>query len=125
MANRDKPSKEEIEQFLKIFKFCWDGKVIPRAHPKNDETLTIIGITPKHRMEEIKCLRYEDYSEGPSPDYDSKYPKEWWIFGRMVKKYEIYIKICINKNPVGQYRAECMSFHIAEGKINYPFKERS
>ncbi len=119
------PSKEEIEQFLKIFKSYWDGKVIQRSDPQNDETLTILGITPKHRMEEVKCLHYEDYTTGPSPDYNDKFSKEWWVFGRWIKKYEIYIKICIYKNFRGQYGAECMSFHIAKEKMNYPFKERS
>jgi len=119
------PSKEEIEQFLKIFKSYWDGTVIPRADPKNDETLAMLGITPKHRMEEVKCLHYEDYYDGPSPDYDERFSKEWWEFGRRIKKHEIYIKICIYKNPKGKYKAECMSFHIAEGNITYPFKGRS
>lgn len=123
MGAKGKPSKEEIEEFLRIFKSCWDGRVIPRANPKNDETLAILGITPRHRMEEVKCLRYDDYYRGPSLDHDGKFNKKWWEFGRRIKKHEIYIKICIYKNNSGQYRGDCMSFHIADENIGYPFKE--
>jgi len=124
MADKKKPSPEEIEQFLKMFKSCWDGKVVPRLDSKNDDTLTILGITPKHRIEEVKRLRYVDYFNGPSPDYDGSPDKEWWEFGLRVKGHEIYIKISISKKENGQYRFRCMSFHIAEEKIRYPFKEK-
>lgn len=122
MANQKKPSLEEIEQFLKIFKSCWDGNVIRRE--KNDDALTILGITPKHRMEEVKRLCYADYFKGPSPDHDGEPDKEWWEFGLRVKGHEIYIKIRIYKKEDGKDGAKCMSFHIAEEKITYPFKGR-
>jgi len=124
MDDKDKPNPEEIEQFLKIFKSCWDGNVVPRLDEKNDETLTILGITPKHRAEEIKKLRYTDYFNGPSPDHDGDPDKEWWEFGLRVKGHKIYIKIRIYKKEKGGYGAKCMSFHIAEEKITYPFKEK-
>lgn len=124
MAEKAKPSPDEIEQFLKLFKSCWDGKVVPRLDSKNDDTLTILGITPKHRMEEVKRLQYTDYFRGPSPDHDGIAGKEWWEFGLRVKGHEIYIKISIYKKEKGGYGAKCMSFHIAEEKIIYPFKEK-
>lgn len=122
MHKRGKPTQEEVEQFLKDFKASWDGKVVPRTDSKNDDTLTILGITPKHRMEEVKRLRYLDYFRGPSPDHDGSPDKEWWEFGLRVKGYEIYIKIRIYTKGNGKYGAKCMSFHIAEEKIIYPFK---
>lgn len=122
MRAREKPTQEEVEQFLKIFKACWDGRVVPRKDEKNDDTLTILGITPKHRMEEVKRLHYYDYFRGPTPDHDGDPSKEWWEFGLRVKGHEIYIKIRIYKKENGKYGAKCMSFHIAEEKITYPFK---
>lgn len=124
MANKDIPSEEEIEQFLKMFKSYWDGNVVPRLNSKNDDTLTILGITPKHRIEEAKSLRVEDYFRGPSPDHDGDPTKEWWEFGRWIKGYEIYIKIRVYKRSDSRYAAKCMSFHIAEEKIIYPFKKK-
>lgn len=124
MADQKKPSPEEIEQFLKIFKSYWAGKVVPRLDSKNDDTLAILGITPKHRVEEVKRLQYTDYFRGPSPDHDGSVGKEWWEFGLWVKGHEIYIKICIVKKENGRYRGRCMSFHIAQETITYPFKEK-
>jgi hypothetical protein len=116
-------NKADIEKFLEIFKSCWDGKVVPRLDGKNDETLTILGIGPKHRMEEVKKLCVGDYYRGPSPDHDGCATKEWWEFGRWIKKHEIYIKIRIYKKSNGKYDGKCMSFHIAEHGINYPYKK--
>ncbi|NCO68536.1 MAG: toxin [Nitrospirae bacterium CG_4_10_14_3_um_filter_44_29] len=124
MADKAKPSPEEIEQFLENFKSCWDGNVVPRLDEKNDETLSSLGITPRHRAEEVKRLHYTDYFRGPSPDYDGIAGKEWWEFGLRVKGHEIYIKIRIYKRERGSYGGKCMSFHIAEEKITYPFKEK-
>ena len=122
MHKREKSTQEEVEQFLEIFKSYWDGKVIPRE--KNDDALAILGITPKHRIEEVKKLRYVDYFRGPSPDHDGEPDKEWWEFGLRVKGHEIYIKIRIYKRKSGSYGGKCMSFHIAEEEIIYPFKEK-
>ncbi|MBI5103134.1 MAG: type II toxin-antitoxin system MqsR family toxin [Nitrospirae bacterium] len=111
--------KEDIEHFLKNFKSCWDGSVIPRINSNNDDTLAILGITPKHRMEEIRSLKVEDYYKGPSPDYDGITNKEWWEFGKYVYGYEIYIKVAVYCN-----KGRCMSFHFPEHKITYPYKKK-
>lgn len=124
MHDGEKPSQEDIKRFLKIFKSCWNGNVIPRTDSKNDDTLTILGITPKHRMEEVKRLHYYDYFRGPSPDHNGDPSKEWWEFGLWIKGREIYIKIRIYTKENGKYGGKCMSFHIAEEKITYPFKEK-
>lgn len=44
---------------------------------------------------------------------------DYWEFGKKVNDKEVYIKINMGNtnNPV-----ICMSFHIAEHKISYPFK---
>jgi hypothetical protein len=55
------PTKSEIEQFLKQFKKVWDGTVIDRINEKNDDTLTILGITPNQRADEIRKLTYKNY----------------------------------------------------------------
>jgi len=46
---------------------------------------------------------------------------EMWVFGIKYKKQEIYIKI-----SMGQLNLQtiCISFHIAEKKMNYPFKHK-
>jgi len=113
-------TQAEVERFLNIFKSCWDGNVVPRTDTKNDDTLSILGITPRHRAEEIKRLRYENYFRGPSPDHDGNPDKHWWEFGRVIDGYEIYIKIRVYERKDGSFAAKCMSFHIAEWPISYP-----
>jgi hypothetical protein len=41
-----------------------------------------------------------------------------WVFGKDVKGQEVYIKITLGKGS----SALCISFHIAEHPMNYPFK---
>ena len=43
-----------------------------------------------------------------------------WVFGKDVKGQEVYIKICYgqpNRSTI------CVSFHIAEYPMNYPYKK--
>lgn len=115
-------TEEEIADFLRIFKSCWDGSVAERE--KNGETLTILGLGPKHRAEECKRLCVEDYSFGPCPDHDGDPTKEWWVFGRVIRKREVYIKIRIYQMRNGAYYGRCLSFHIAEDEMKYPYKKK-
>jgi len=115
--------RKKLSSFLKILNLAgmvmlfqdWMRKMMKRLS---------LGITPRHRAEEVKRLHYTDYFRGPSPDYDGIAGKEWWEFGLRVKGHEIYIKIRIYKRERGSYGGKCMSFHIAEEKITYPFKEK-
>lgn len=114
--------KSEIEQFLKEFKQVWDGTVIDRINQKNDETLTILGITPNQRADEIRKLTYKDYFRGPAPDHSGS-SGNIWEFGKKIKKHEIYIKLKIYE-ICRKKRGKCISFHIAERPINYPYQEK-
>ena len=44
-----------------------------------------------------------------------------WIFGKRIEGKEVYIKITL-----GGYNKEtfCISFHIAEHKMSYPFSDK-
>lgn len=119
MGSKRISSKEEIENFLKIFKSCWDKQVVSRISEENDDTLAVLEITPEHRAEEIKNLQVENYVKGPTPDHDGTPDKEWWEFGAYVKSYEIYIKIAVYKN-----KGRCMSFHFPNYEITYPYKRK-
>lgn len=71
------------------------------------------------RREIIETLRVGDYSEGPLDDrlYGMA---SMWVFGKMYKNVEIYIKISMGM-PGSQ--VICISFHPAEYPIRYPFKK--
>lgn len=112
-------TKEDVERFLlrmkekiKIF-----GIIYRDDRGKNNQTLADLEITPKFRDSIILNLDVEDYSEGPIIDTLNKYG-EMWVFGKDVKDNEVYIKITLDAGT----RALCISFHIAEYKMKYPFK---
>jgi hypothetical protein len=43
-----------------------------------------------------------------------------WVFGKQVKKNEVYIKVSMGIENNG---AVCISFHIAEHPMNYQLKK--
>ena len=85
---------------------------------KNRETLLQLEITPLQREVIVKSLQVEDYVEGPVIDELNR-KSEMWVFGKDVKGHEVYIKITLGYEN-GQ--TICISFHIAEHTLTYPFK---
>ena len=115
-------SKEDVLSFLSDFKTKMEiwGIVFFDDRAKNTKTLSLIEISPMIRNKTIKELKLEDYSEGPIQDVVFM-GKEMWVFGKIVKQQEIYIKISMgmpNKQTI------CISFHIAEHPMKYPFKTK-
>ena len=78
-----------------------------------------LEITPTYRKEIISLLKVEDYSQGP---LDEKYTAYCLCgFSAKIKQKEVYIKISMgteNNNAI------CISFHISEHPMNYPFKNK-
>ena len=112
-------TKEEVQSFLnemkekiKVF-----GIIYRDDRGKNVQTLVDLEITPKYRDTVIINLEVKDYSEGPDNDTLNQCG-EMWVFGKDVKGQEVYIKITLGKGS----SALCISFHIAEHPMNYPFK---
>lgn len=85
---------------------------------KNRETLLTLDISPLQREVIVKSLNTQDYVEGPVIDELNK-RGEMWVFGKDVKEREVYIKITLGYEN-GQ--TICISFHIAEHPLKYPFK---
>ena len=103
----------ELKQFLNIW------PIVFLHRPKNSlQHLADIGITANRRLEIIVSLETEDYSEGPLNETQQN-GTDMWVFGKTVKKTEIYIKLTVNKKT---NNIICISFHIAEAPINYPLK---
>lgn len=112
-------TEEDVNYFLREFKEKMKIYEVLFIHrEKNTNTLLALEITPNKRIEILKALQAKDYSEGPMPEilYNGA---DMWVFGYLLKKKEIYIKITMGQanNPV-----ICISFHIAEHKMSYPFK---
>ena len=113
-------TKEQVENFLKRLreKIKVFDIIFRDDRGKNLQTLASLEITPTYRKQVVLSIEPEDYVEGPIVDTLNKMG-EMWVFGKNVKKQEVYIKIML-----GQPKSStiCISFHIAEHPLNYPFK---
>ena len=110
-----------VNSFLRDFKQkmkIWDI-LFRDDRGKNTKCLLELELRPIERTKILEDLKLEDYSEGPIEEllYGGS---DMWVFGKTVKGSQIYIKITL-----GAYGSSviCISFHIAEHKMNYPFQK--
>jgi len=111
--------KEAVEAFLHSFKEkkkVWGVIFLDRA--KNFNTLTTLEIRPVEREQVLDRLTAKDYSQGPLAE-NWHGGKEMWVFGKMLKGQEVYIKITLGAPGANTI---CISFHIAEHPMRYPLK---
>ena len=113
-------SKNEVQRFLDQFhaKMKVFGIIYRDYRGKNRKTLEELEIVPMYRKVVIESLMVEDYIQGPVID-ELNHLGAMWVFGKDVKGREIYIKImmgCVGSQTI------CISFHIAEHPLLYPFK---
>lgn len=113
-------SKQEVEKFLKELKVKTEvfGILFLDDRGKNQQTLHDLEISPAKRKEIIVNLRSEEYCEGPLEE-KMRGILPMWVFGKEVKQKEVYIKISMGTE---NNSAVCISFHIAERPMSYPYK---
>jgi len=113
-------SKQEVEKFLKELNVKTEvfGILFLDDRGKNQQTLHDLEISPVRLKEIIANLRPEDYCEGPLEE-KMRGILPMWVFGKEVKQKEVYIKVSMG---LDNNRAVCISFHIAEHPMNYPYK---
>ena len=113
-------TRTEVEQFLNQFheKLKIYDIIFRDGRGKNTQALAELEITSNYRLEVIKTITVEDYSEGPIVNTLNKCG-DLWVFGKDVKGNEVYIKISLG---LPNSRTICISFHKAEHKMSYPFK---
>ena len=116
-------TKEVVEAFLKEFhqKLKIFSIIFRDDRGKNAQTLAELEITPKYRETVIKEIKVEDYCQGPIVDTLNHMGDmgDMWVFGKDIKGQEVYIKISLGQENTNTI---CVSFHIAEYKMNYKFK---
>ena len=114
--------EQEVEKFLREFKEkmkVWDVMFL-NDRAKNVQALLNLELRPIDRNKILENLHSSDYSEGPL-DETLYGGSDMWVFGKEVKLHEVYIKITMGfpgKSVI------CISFHIAEHKMNYPLKKQ-
>ena len=112
--------KDDVESFLKDFKYklgFW-GLLFRSDRSKNFKTLLSLEISVNDIKKILRELKTEDYSEGPSKEILYR-GSDMWVFGKTVRKKEIYIKITMGSL---NHKMICISFHFAEKKMKYPLK---
>lgn len=113
-------TEAEIASFLKDFKEkmkFWDV-LFRDDRGKNTQALIDLELRPTDRKNTLETLETIDYSEGPIKEnlYGGA---DMWVFGKTIKKREVYIKITMG--AMGS-SVICISFHLAQYKMNYPLK---
>lgn len=93
--------------------------VVFRNRDKNLDALADLEIAPMLRENYLKDLEPEDYCSGPNPDRDIPDRPDYYEFGSVVNRKEVYIKLTLvlTNKPV-----DCISFHVAEWPMKYPLK---
>jgi hypothetical protein len=115
------PTETEIASFLKNFKEkmkFWDV-LFRDERGKNTQALVDLELRPIERKAILEELQTRDYSEGPLEEklYGGA---DMWVFGKVIKKREVYIKITMGAMGTSVI---CISFHLAQHKMNYPLKQ--
>ena len=110
----------EVATFLNDFKEkmkFWDV-LFRDDRGKNTQALVDLEIRPIERKAILNAIETRDYSEGPLEEkmYGGA---DMCVFGKTIKKKEVYMKITIG--PMGS-SVICISFHLAQHKMNYPVK---
>ena len=114
--------EQEVERFLREFKEkmkIWDVMFL-NDRAKNAQALLDLELRPIDRNKILENLKPTDYSEGPL-DETVYGGSDMWVFGKEVKLHEVYIKITMG---FPDKRVICISFHISEHQMNYPFKNK-
>lgn len=113
-------TENEVQLFLKDFKIKMQimDIVFLDQRAKNAKTLAFLEISPAKRKQIIQELEMQDYAEGPIEEVVFL-GSPLWVFGKYIKSQEVYIKISMG---MPNRQTLCVSFHIAEHPMKYPFK---
>jgi hypothetical protein len=91
---------------------------ISTIRDKNMETITTLELDYEDIKDELMALTPLNYCEGPLKD--TKITGDLWVFGKIIKNREVYIKLKISGDSSYQ-QLKVLSFHTAEQKISYYF----
>ena len=114
--------REDVEQFLSEFHQklkIRDAIRYINERGKNTQTMFDLELTQSDQRKAIERLTVQDYSGCPEGISMHGGGTKMWVFGKIVKKKEVYIKITIgdfNKPVV------CISFHFPLYPMTYPYR---
>lgn len=114
------PTPDEVTAFLTEFhtRMKVFDVVFRDDREKNTKTVIALGITRDQRKRTLEELTTMDYSEGPIMDWDGG--PELWVFGKVFKGTDLYIKVTLGLTNSGS--VVCISFHAAEHDMKFPLR---
>jgi len=116
------PLSTEVRDFLLQFKQAvTQGSGVDIAPRRGTlRTMSQLGLTKSNLEDLLLSLSVADYCKGPEQDRDRT--GHIWVFGKQVEQQEVYIKLKVF-DVNGARLAKCISFHIAEFKMKYPYRQ--
>ena len=96
------------------------GWIFSTGRRRNTSAMAELELTMEDVRNEILTLSVTDYCNGPL--LDPKIRGDIWIFGKIIREREIYIKLKLWGDKYG-YALRVLSFHPAEKPLSYPFRE--
>ncbi len=116
---------EELKELLGKEDFNADSDliVINKRKPDDEEhstpyTLLDLDYDTSDIAERLKELTVSEYSE-TKIDKDNLDPPLLFVFGKVINRKLVYIKLKIKGNP--QRRILCVSFHYARDNMEFPY----
>lgn len=115
---------QEVASYLREIKLILQGShssdarfIVSTIRDKNIETLSELEYDIEDVKNSVLSLSSTDYSEGPTKDNAIK--GDLWVFGKIIKGREVYIKLKIlGDNKYKQVAV--LSFHFSEKRLRYP-----
>ena len=119
-GRRGSADKHKVKLFLTLFKGLAQDNFSYVNRATTIKTLAKFNLLPSQLKDILMGLTVEDYCEGPLPCLNI--PDETvWIFGYNLATKELYIKLKATTKPP---MALCISFHIAQRKMRFPYATR-
>jgi hypothetical protein len=117
---------QEVASYLREIKLILQGShssdarfIVSTIRDKNIETLSELEYDIEDVKNSVLSLSSTDYSEGPTKDNAIK--GDLWVFGKIIKGREVYIKLKIlGDNKYKQVAV--LSFHFSEQRLRYPLR---
>ena len=111
---------QEVECYLQAFqtKLTIFSVVFLDRDKNSTKTLLKLGISGDNRLACLRELRPANFVQGPIANQQAT-EAALWVFGYTIRRHEIYIKVTLGR-PNGSVL--CISFHVAEHPLSYPFK---
>lgn len=116
----------QVRSFLRSVKFALQRSsptgstlTFSTIREKNMNTLATLEMDVEDVREIMLLLTPDDYYSGPLKD--SSIEGDLWVFGKIVKGKEVYIKMKLSVDKRSQ-SVRVLSFHFPERPLNYHFK---